>query len=197
VDVLEKSIDLLDDWLIDQGTEEELRFCLIDYARGRGGITMSDICHGKSNRYKKMARSQDMIGWRRFMEGMISKEILNLYYSTSWESEEDLPAPSQWSKGLVVKLLEVTHGQWLYRNVHVHDTISGALATAKKEELQKAIEDELELGGEGLAEEDMYLLEINLDDLTTTSGEDQTYWLLAIRAARAWRALQQENTGAN
>jgi hypothetical protein len=35
------------------------------------------------------------------------------------------------------------------------------------------------------------------DDLTTTSGEDQTYWLLAIRAARAWRALQQENTGAN
>jgi hypothetical protein len=98
------------------------------------------------------------------------KEILNLYYS-----KEDLSEPSQWSKGLVVKLLEVTHGQWLYLNVHVHDAISGALAIAKKEELQKAIEDELELGGEGLAEEDMHLLEINLDDLATTSGEDQTY----------------------
>jgi hypothetical protein len=73
----------------------------------------------------------------------------------------------------------------------VHDCISGALATARKEELQKAIEDELELGGEGLAEEDLYLLEINLDDLETTSGEDQTYWLLAIRAAREWRKLQQ------
>jgi hypothetical protein len=197
VDVLEKSIDLLDDWLIEQETEEELRFCLIDYARGRGGVSMSDICHRKSSRYKRMARSQDAIGWRRFMEGMISKEILNLYYSTSWDSEEDLPEPSMWSKGLVVKLLEVTHGQWLYRNVHVHDAISGALATAKKEELQKAIEDEIELGGEGLAEEDMYLLEINLDDLATTSGEDQTYWLLAIRAARAWRSLQQLNTRAN
>ena len=75
----------------------------------------------------------------------------------------------------------------------MHDAISGTLATAKKEGLQKAIEDELELGGEGLAEEDMYLLEINLDDLATMSGEDQTYWLLAIRAAQAWRALQQAN----
>jgi hypothetical protein len=197
VDVLEKSIDLLDDWLIEQDTEEELRFCLIDYARGRGGVTMSDICHGKSNNYKKMAQSQDLIGWRRFMEGMISKEVLNLYYSTSWDNEEDLPEPSQWSKGLVDKFLEVTHRQWLYRNIHVHDAISGALATAKKEEPQKAIEGKIELGGKGLAEEDMNLLEINLDDLATTSGEDQTYWLLAIMAVRAWRTLQQANTGAN
>jgi hypothetical protein len=111
---------------------------------------------------------------------------------TTVESEEDMPAPTQWAKGLVIKLLETTHGQWLYRNVHVHDAISGALATSKKEELQKAIEDELALGGAGLAEEDLYLLEINLDDLATTSGEDQTYWLLAIRAARAWRTLQQQ-----
>jgi hypothetical protein len=153
---------------------------------------MYDLCHNKSEKYQRMARSQDMIGWRRFMEGMISKEILNVHYLTTFESEEDMPAPTQWAKGLVVKLLETTHGQWLYRNVHVHDVISGALATSNKEELQKAIEDELELGGEGLAEEDMYLLEINLDDLATTSGEDQTYWLLAIRAARAWRKLQQQ-----
>jgi hypothetical protein len=163
VDVLERSIDLLDDWLIEQDTDEELRFCLIDYARGRGGVTMYDLCHNKSEGYQRLARSQDMIGWRRFMEGMISKEMLNVHAMTTVESEEDMPAPTQWAKGLVIKLLETTHGQWLYRNVHVHDAISGALATSKKEELQKAIEDELALGGAGLAEEDLYLLEINLD----------------------------------
>jgi hypothetical protein len=27
-------------------------------------------------------------------------------------------------------------------------------------------------------------LEINLDELDTSSGEEQTYWLLALRAAR-------------
>jgi hypothetical protein len=153
---------------------------------------MFDLCHNKNDRYQQMARSQDLIGWRRFMEGMISKDILNVYYASSVDSEEDMPAPSAWSKGLVIKLLETTHGQWLYRNIHVHDVISGALATAKKEELQRAIEDELALGGEGLAEEDLYLLEINLEDLATTSGEDQTYWLLAIQAARAWRSLQRQ-----
>ena len=192
VDVLDKSIDLMDDWLIEQDTSEELRFCLIDYARGRGAISMFEIVRGKGPTFQRLARSQDLIGWRRFMEGMISKEILNVHYSTSWDSEEDMPEPSAWAKGLVIKLLETTHGQWLYRNVHVHDVISGSLATARKEELHKAIEDELALGGEGLAEEDLYLLEINLSDLETTSGEDQTYWLLSIRAAREWRRLQAQ-----
>ena len=32
VDMVNKTIDLLDYWLIDQDTNEELRFCLIDYA---------------------------------------------------------------------------------------------------------------------------------------------------------------------
>lgn len=135
VDVLEKSIDLLDDWLIEQNTDEDLRFALIDYARGRGVVTMHNCVRGRNAAFQKMARSQDCIGWRRFMEGMISKEILNVHYSTSFDSEEDMPAPMAWSKGLVVKLLEVPHGQWLYRNIHVHDAVSGALATAKKEEL--------------------------------------------------------------
>ena len=39
-------------------------------------------------------------------------------------------------------------------------------------------------------EEDKYLLEVNLDDLENTSGEQQEYWLLAIRAAREARRLR-------
>ena len=52
-------------------------------------------------------------------------------------------------RGLVTKLLEATHGQWLYRNIHVHDDIAGVEATARKEEIQKFIEDQLEIGEEG------------------------------------------------
>ena len=39
-------------------------------------------------------------------------------------------------------------------------------------------------------EQDKYLLEINLEDLEHSSGEDQYYWLLAIQAAREDRALK-------
>ena len=143
-----------------------------------------------------MGRSQDQIGWRRFMEGMISKEILPL--------QEDYIALGtgkltidQWAQGLVIKLLEVTHGQWLYRNVHVHDATAGIAATARKEEIQQFIEDQMDLGGEGLDERDHYLLEINLEDLETSSGKGQHYWLVQIEAARREHALIEEARNSN
>jgi hypothetical protein len=48
----------------------------------------------------------------------------------------------------------------------------------------KEIAYQLELGAEGLAEDDRFLLECNFDELTTTNGEQQEYWILAIQAAR-------------
>ena len=123
------------------------------------------------------------------MEGMISKEMVNIQ-SKFCELVETKMTPSQWAQGLSIRLMEVTHGQWLYRNVHVHDKVTGTLATKRKEELKEAILDQLYIGEEGLAEEDKYLLEINLDDLESTSGIKQHYWLLAIKAARKWQELQ-------
>ncbi len=36
----------------------------------------------------------------------------------------------------------------------------------------------MDLGGKGLDERDHYLMEINLEDLESSSGKDQHYWLL-------------------
>ena len=66
----------------------------------------------------------------------------------------------------------------------MHDNISGLLASERKEELLKLIAEQQERGEDDLEEEDRWLLEVNLDDLETTSGETQAYWLLAIKAAR-------------
>ena len=46
------------------------------------------------------------------------------------------------------------------------------------------------MGGEGLAEDDKYLLDIDLEDMETTSGERQQLWILAIQAAREARILR-------
>ena len=48
----------------------------------------------------------------------------------------------------------------------------------------KEIAYQLELGAEGLAEDDRFLMECNFDELTTTNGKQQEYWILAIQAAR-------------
>jgi len=197
VDALAAAISRLDTWLQQEHTDPILRSCLVDYARGRGSLTMEEItwCHGAA--FRRLGRSQDKIGWRRFMEGMISREAVSLQ-EASVANVGGATATAKWARGLVTKLLETTHGQWLYRNVHVHDTMSGTHATARKEEIKKFIEDQLELGEEGLAEQDLFLLEINLGDLETSSGEDQHYWLLQIEAARRDYALRMEaQHGAN
>ena len=78
------------------------------------------------------------------MEGMILKEISVLQHKHTRISKS-AHSMNKWSQGLVVKLLEITHGQWLYRNVQVHDSMMGVNATLRKEELQSLIEDQLEL----------------------------------------------------
>ena len=153
--------------------------------------------HG--DQWQAIGRSQDIIGWRRFMEGMISKEIIPLQRAylgavgSTW-------TVGSWAKGLIVKLLEVTHGQWLYRNLQVHDDQAGALANRRKEELQLAIEEAKCKGMDGLDVEDRWLMEVRLDDLDETSGEDQEYWLLAYQAALEFagrRSGQEECRGRN
>ena len=182
VEVLHRSIDLLDKWLKENGTKCMLRRFLVQYAHRRGGCTMQEIV-GFRQEYRRLAVSVDSIGWRRFMEGMLSKEVVELQKYALVESESRLTV-DKWAKELVIQLLEITHGQWLYRNVMVHDSTAGDLATKRKEEIRRALEDQLELGKEGLEEDDKFLLEINLDELYTSSGKDQAYWLLALEAAR-------------
>ncbi len=63
----------------------------------------------------------------------------------------------------------------MYQNFIVHDLVSGTIATARKEELQREIERQLELGDVGLLEEDKYLVKVNLEGLEYSSGERQHY----------------------
>jgi hypothetical protein len=174
----------------DHGTDPRLREYLTKYARGRGGQAMTLIVRESSGPYYKLALSMDKIGWRRFMEGMVSKEALYIQGRAHEEGKKRLSIQN-WCAGLVTRLMEVTHGQWLYRNMHVHDTLTGDIATRKKEDIRRELLDQIETGGVGLAEEDKYLLDINLDDLDTSSGEDQTYWLLSLRAARVAFQLRE------
>jgi hypothetical protein len=85
---------------------------------------------------------------------------------------------------LITKLLKVTHGQWLYRNIQVHDKVARTLATLRKEEIQMEIEEQQALRAEGLLEEDCYFEECNLGDLRDSLGITETYWLFAIKATR-------------
>ena len=73
------------------------------------------------------------------MEGMISSEALVIQAECVDLGGCSLLLDNR-VKGLAINLLEATHGQWLYRNMLVHDTVSGLKAAESKEELQREIE---------------------------------------------------------
>ena len=92
---------------------------------------MKDIAGNWNHRLYPLAKSQDHIGWRRFMEGTISKDIpctpklylaLRSYHISI----------KRWTTGLITNMMEVMQIQWLYRNLHVHDSISGTAAKLLK-----------------------------------------------------------------
>ena len=77
---------------------------------------MGEIVGRRGGHFRSLAQSMDKIGWRRFMEGMISVEVANVQSEMEEASQCKLTVKS-WCAGLVLKLLEVTHGQWLYQTV--------------------------------------------------------------------------------
>ena len=179
----EESVHQFELWLKENDTCEEVAECLVEYLLGRGVKTFVECAEGRLARLTTVAKSQDVIGWGRFTEGMVSKHLIELqevYYGTTGSRR----SVEKWIRGVITQLLQITHTQWIYRNIVVHDKTTGTLVSEYKLELQKEIDRQLEMGAEGLLREDQFLLEINLDDLESSNGERQEYWLLAIQAAR-------------
>ncbi len=79
--------------------------------------------------------AQDRIEWRRFMEGMMCTQVVEIQHTYQRLCRENCTLKS-WATGLVIKLMEITPGQWLHCNVVVHDSMSGALVTKREEEIQ-------------------------------------------------------------
>jgi hypothetical protein len=123
--------------------------------------------------------------------GMIPRTLLAIQ-STHFHTTGKSSRATQWIASLITHLHQITHTQWIYRCVLVHDCNTGVLISAHKAELLKEIEHQLALGPEELAEEDQFLLECNLDKIASTTGKLQGYWLLGIKAARKASRLRTE-----
>ena len=82
----------------------------MQYAQERGQMRMENIVWGKIRQFWELGRSMDKIGWRRFMKGMISGKVIAIHKEFIALGGCNLSLEN-WAKGLVVKLLEATHGQ--------------------------------------------------------------------------------------
>ena len=65
----------MDWWLTASGTDPDLSHCITSIAWSRGGETMTDICC-PSQKFWELAKTLDAIGWRQFLEGMITTKMV-------------------------------------------------------------------------------------------------------------------------
>jgi hypothetical protein len=81
------------------------------------------------------------------MMGMISTKLLcsqDFYLQVRGSAQSS----EKWVTGLITQLLQVTHGQWIYRCILVHNRITGTLINQHKAEILEAITKHLSLGEE-------------------------------------------------
>lgn len=62
---------------------------------------------------------QDRLGWDNFVEGRISKVLLQVV-SDSFDTSGSRSSPEAWCRKLICQLLQITHSQWIFRNSNVH-----------------------------------------------------------------------------
>ena len=107
IDYLEKSnsdpdlIDMLDKYLWAQGTEQ-----MVD-------------CIANDSKYIELACTQDKLGWDNLLSGWMCTLFLDNH--RQWLAGDALHyAILKWGRGLIEKLILITHRQWVFRNSHVH-----------------------------------------------------------------------------
>ena len=112
-------------------TDPNLAEFTLEYVKEWGGKRTEKICRFSLARFTDFRTSQDMIGWHRFLDGMILKEYAPLQQKCAAVSGSRLIV-KPWVSGHITRPLEITHRQWLYRNYMVHDSVKGTLATKEK-----------------------------------------------------------------
>jgi hypothetical protein len=80
-----------------------------------------------------------------------------------------------WTKQFISKLLQISHSQWIYQNISLHDRRHGYLHAMNAAEIMHEIETLSNLAPEKVAKESCFLLEINFTDLSGFHIEAQKY----------------------
>jgi hypothetical protein len=138
---------------------------------------------------KALAQSQDMIGYCNFMEGHILThfyEIQNFHRAMS----SSFLKGTNWAKQFISKILHVTHSQWIFHNISLHNKINGYLHKKKSEEIALELELLAGIALEDVPVESQFLLEINFSELFKSHIKSQKYWILAINAALTAQGCQ-------
>ena len=169
-------------WLVDKDTDGDLVAMIEEYLLAQDGKTMMECCDVR--RYEMLARTHDKLGWDNFLEGRISVLLLEAYRMDA--DDEISPYTVQaWGRGLIEKLIRITHSQWIFRNSHVHYKKLEGMTKEQHLETFRRVEELMWEDPMTLLPRHRHLLEENLGELGECSTATRMYWILQVEAAKA------------
>jgi hypothetical protein len=89
-----------------------------------------------------------------------------------------------WAHGLMQRLLQLTHRQWLYFNARVHMKVKDGLRIAQHNTILMRMEECLHIDSTDLLVEDQVLLETEFDKLTHGPTLDKLEWMAEMDTAQ-------------
>jgi hypothetical protein len=118
--LLIKNVAELEKWMETDGrTDPELIYWILKYLLMQNDKQFTQLGY-VSKKMHTLVDSQDKIGWRHFTEGYISSHFYNIQRFHLLMSSNYLNG-ADWTKQFISKILQLTHSQWIHRNISLHD----------------------------------------------------------------------------
>ena len=110
--------------------------------------------------------------WTSFMEGKLSKEILSLQNAIHGCTPSRLTI-ANCGKQFISHILQISHAQWVFRNVLLHDKSTGYIRRLERRQILRQVDVLARTDPAHLPEESRYLLELDFSSAPSGSCDQQ------------------------
>jgi hypothetical protein len=165
-------------------TKPKLSKLICKYLNHHGKKTMQSLLHSPKSQDKMAAMIHNKLGWDNFFEGQIAA-IWVEHRVDNICNRKLKHGGGKWARGLISKLLQITHQQWMYRNATVHLKIKDGCTVVQHQQALDNIERCLDTDPEEMLREHSHLLFTNFKNLATGPIKDKQQWLAEFKAARS------------
>ncbi len=166
----------------DDKMDPELAYWIPKYILMRGDKPFSEL-RAMSGKMLSLARSQDKIGWHNFTEGYISTHFYDIQQFYLAMHGNHL-TETNWTKHFISRPFDITHSQWVYRNISLHDKSFGYIHNKQLSDITRQIDELADATSESIPPKSRFLLDISFPT-SYTDLKTKTYWVIAMEAALA------------
>ena len=164
----EDCVEDLECWMEqDNRTDPELAYWLAKCILMRGKKPFAEL-GPMTPSMLRVAKCQDIIGWKLFLEGRIAKEI-RLLQTFHCSASPCRMNGDDWVKNFISRLLHISHGQWVLRNFTLHDQTRGYLRLQERRQVLEEMDRLAEADPADIPQESLFLLEVDFSSLLRSS----------------------------